>query len=79
MDDEDANLSADGEAQQRAKRRRVSRDEDLEGPACQSCRRKKAKCTRQQPCSVCVKYRTASAASAEALSLTRNRYAVRLR
>ncbi|KAI1762232.1 fungal-specific transcription factor domain-containing protein [Hypoxylon sp. FL1150] len=62
MDDEDT-LSADGEALQRAKRRRVSRDEDVEGPACQSCRKKKAKCSRKQPCSVCVKYRTASAGS----------------
>lgn len=33
MDDEDANLFADGETQQRAKRRRTSRDEDVEGPA----------------------------------------------
>ncbi|KAI1643241.1 fungal-specific transcription factor domain-containing protein [Daldinia loculata] len=58
MDDEDASLSADGEAQQRSKRRRISRDDDVEGPACQSCRKKKAKCSRQQPCSVCIKYRT---------------------
>lgn len=33
MDDEDASLSADGEAQQRSKRRRISRDDDVEGPA----------------------------------------------
>ncbi|KAI4868745.1 fungal-specific transcription factor domain-containing protein [Hypoxylon rubiginosum] len=67
MDDEDASFSADGDGQRVAKRRRVSlRDEDVEGPAkshpdgssCQSCRKKKAKCSRQQPCSVCVKYRT---------------------
>ncbi|KAI1390410.1 fungal-specific transcription factor domain-containing protein [Hypoxylon trugodes] len=58
MDDEDASLSADGDVQQRSKKRRISRDEDVEGPACQSCRKKKAKCSRQQPCSVCVKYRT---------------------
>ncbi|KAI1370951.1 fungal-specific transcription factor domain-containing protein [Hypoxylon crocopeplum] len=58
MDDEDAGLSADGDTQHRSKRRRTSREEDIEGPACQSCRKKKAKCSRQQPCSVCVKYRT---------------------
>ncbi|KAL2129552.1 hypothetical protein VTI74DRAFT_7617 [Chaetomium olivicolor] len=31
-------------------------DADPEGPACQSCRKKKAKRSRQQPCSSCVKY-----------------------
>ncbi|KAI1652460.1 fungal-specific transcription factor domain-containing protein [Daldinia decipiens] len=33
MDDDDASLSADGETQQRSKRRRISRDDDVEGPA----------------------------------------------
>ncbi|KAF1970022.1 hypothetical protein BU23DRAFT_220158 [Bimuria novae-zelandiae CBS 107.79] len=30
---------------------------DDEGPACQSCRKRKAKCSRQQPCQQCVKLR----------------------
>lgn len=29
-------------------------DAENEGPACQSCRKRKAKCTRQQPCSNCL-------------------------
>lgn len=31
-------------------------DDDV--PACQSCRRKKARCSRQQPCSQCVRFNT---------------------
>lgn len=30
---------------------------DEEGPACQSCRKRKAKCSRKQPCSQCVRFK----------------------
>lgn len=32
----------------------IDNDAEHEGPACQSCRKRKAKCTRQQPCSHCL-------------------------
>ncbi|CAK7212201.1 hypothetical protein SCUCBS95973_001364 [Sporothrix curviconia] len=38
------------------KRRMASVAQKDEGPACQSCRRKKAKCSRRQPCSFCAKH-----------------------
>ncbi|KAF4459573.1 Zn(II)2Cys6 transcriptional activator [Fusarium albosuccineum] len=38
-----------------AKRRRVSGKDEPSGPSCCSCRKRKAKCSRDQPCTSCVK------------------------
>lgn len=35
--------------------RNAQKQDDLAGPACQACRKKKAKCSRETPCSQCVK------------------------
>ncbi|KAJ4991055.1 hypothetical protein SVAN01_03405 [Stagonosporopsis vannaccii] len=35
--------------------RNAQKQDDLAGPACQVCRKKKAKCSRETPCSQCVK------------------------
>ncbi|KAL0937713.1 uncharacterized protein CTRU02_207444 [Colletotrichum truncatum] len=47
------------EGQPRSKKRRTNSNAngcDTDGPACQSCRKKKARCSRRQPCSACVRY-----------------------
>ncbi|KAG5792389.1 hypothetical protein H9Q69_008585 [Fusarium xylarioides] len=36
------------------KRKRTSKD-DPQGPSCSLCRRRKAKCSRDQPCGTCIK------------------------
>lgn len=33
-------------------------DDDADGPACHSCRKRRAKCSREQPCRQCVKLNT---------------------
>ncbi|CRK13909.1 hypothetical protein BN1723_014013 [Verticillium longisporum] len=63
VEDDEPNSNSAGEdfvSSRPAKKRRhdtaLNEAADPEGPACQSCRRKKAKCTRRQPCSACVRY-----------------------
>ncbi|KAM0327554.1 hypothetical protein ACHAQA_005845 [Verticillium albo-atrum] len=63
LDDDEPNSNSAAEdfvASRPSKKRRHDQSlndaADPEGPACQSCRRKKAKCTRRQPCSACVRY-----------------------
>ncbi|CAK7198459.1 hypothetical protein SEUCBS139899_001120 [Sporothrix eucalyptigena] len=48
--------SQDAESSSSGKKRRMAPVQKDEGPACQSCRRKKAKCSRRQPCSFCKKH-----------------------
>ncbi|KZL65071.1 C6 transcription factor [Colletotrichum tofieldiae] len=62
-DDEALSGRSGGEEddQPRSKKRRTTSTAnanglDNEGPACQSCRKKKARCSRRQPCSACVRY-----------------------
>ncbi|KAK1731423.1 fungal-specific transcription factor domain-containing protein [Colletotrichum acutatum] len=62
-DDEALSGRSGGEEdnQPRPKKRRTNSSAqangvDTEGPACQSCRKKKARCSRRQPCSACVRY-----------------------
>ncbi|KAL1845343.1 hypothetical protein VTK73DRAFT_651 [Phialemonium thermophilum] len=52
-EDDDFQEQTDLQDQDTSRKKSVAKDE---GPACQSCRRKKAKCTRRQPCSQCVRY-----------------------
>ncbi|KAG7135058.1 Thiamine repressible genes regulatory protein thi1 like [Verticillium longisporum] len=63
VEDDEPNSNSAGEdfvSSRPAKKRRhdtaLNEAADPDGPACQSCRRKKAKCTRRQPCSACVRY-----------------------
>lgn len=52
----DTNVDFDGSDHE--ERENIARDENI-GPACQACRKKKAKCSREKPsCSQCVKYGT---------------------
>ncbi|CAK7218225.1 hypothetical protein SBRCBS47491_003437 [Sporothrix bragantina] len=53
---EDGGDSQDAEPSSPGKKRRITSTQKDEGPACQSCRRKKAKCSRRQPCSFCEKH-----------------------
>ncbi|KAL6886754.1 fungal-specific transcription factor domain-containing protein [Trichoderma evansii] len=57
LDDIDDELSVADEdfasSNNTKKRKTITKDE---GPACQLCRRKKARCSRQQPCDQCLKY-----------------------
>ncbi|KAF6843195.1 hypothetical protein CMUS01_02354 [Colletotrichum musicola] len=62
-DDEPVSGRSGGEedGQPRSKKRRTNSNNtnnacDTDGPACQSCRKKKARCSRRQPCSACVRY-----------------------
>ncbi|KAJ3545293.1 hypothetical protein NM208_g2583 [Fusarium decemcellulare] len=55
---EDSGLANTDEMPQdepQAKRRRVSGKDDPSGPSCCSCRKRKAKCSRDQPCTSCAK------------------------
>ncbi|KAK1848869.1 C6 transcription factor [Colletotrichum chrysophilum] len=63
FDDDDEAMSGrsggEEDGQPRSKKRRTNSNTngcDTEGPACQSCRKKKARCSRRQPCSACVRY-----------------------
>lgn len=42
-------------AQNTKKRKTSSSKDEGQGPACYSCRKKKAKCSRNQPCSQCLR------------------------
>ncbi|KAH7148203.1 fungal-specific transcription factor domain-containing protein [Dactylonectria macrodidyma] len=56
-DTEEGPLAAENGLQDepRSKRRRLAEKEEAAGPSCHSCRRRKAKCSRDQPCSSCLK------------------------
>lgn len=55
-DDQGSELEQDSTKQNASatRKRKVASTKD-DGPACYSCRRKKARCSREQPCSQCLK------------------------
>ena len=53
------------------KRKLADKDDnhDIDGPACQNCRKKKSACSRTQPCRSCEKYSTFSCATSGTVAL----------
>jgi hypothetical protein len=56
-DDSGPELDSHDHDPRNAKKRKTSssKTDESQGPACYSCRKKKAKCSRKQPCSQCLR------------------------